>query len=53
MTEGYKDWRGPFDQHGVKNAVVEKSSVMERELSQAANWQRIYEDELAVVFVRR
>ena len=53
MTEGYKDWRGPFDQHGVKNAIVEKSSVMERELAQAANWQRVYEDELAVVFIRR
>ena len=53
MTEGYRDWQGPFSHYGVKNAIVQKSSFMERELGQATAWERVYEDELAVVFVRR
>lgn len=53
ITEGYRDWRAPFSKYGVKNAIVEKTSVMARELSESADWQKQYEDEMAVVFTRR
>ncbi len=53
FTQGYKDWREPFNRYGVKNAIVSKSSYMERELEGATDWEKIYEDELAAVFTRR
>jgi hypothetical protein len=53
FTEGSRDWRAPFSKYGVRNAIVEKSSVMARELSEAPDWQKVYEDEMAIVFVKR
>ena len=53
ITEGYQDWRAPFSQYGVRNAIVERSSLMARELGQSSDWQKLYEDEMAVVFSKR
>ena len=53
ITEGLRDWRGPFSRYGVKNAIVIKSSVMARELSESSDWQKVYEDEMALVFTKR
>jgi len=53
ITEGYRDWRGPFSRYGVQNAIVIKSSVMARELSESPDWQKLYEDEMAIVFTKR
>jgi hypothetical protein len=53
FTEGYQDWRAPFNKYGVRNAIVSKSSVMAHELSEASDWQKLYEDEMAVVFTKR
>ena len=53
ITEGLRDWRAPFNKYGVRNAIVIKSSVMARELSDAADWQKVYEDEMAIVFTKR
>jgi len=52
ITRGLKDWREPFTRYGVKNAIVRKSSFMARELAESTDWQKVYEDELAVVFTR-
>jgi hypothetical protein len=53
ITEGYRDWHAPFTRYGVQNAIVIKSSVMDRELSESSDWQKVYEDEMAVVFTKR
>ena len=53
ITEGYRDWRAPFSRYGVRNAIVSRSSVMARELSESSEWQKVYEDEMAVVFTKR
>jgi hypothetical protein len=53
ITEGYRDWRVPFDRYGVRNAIVSRSSVMARELSESSEWEKRYEDEMSVVFTKR
>jgi hypothetical protein len=50
---GVKDWRGPFDKRGVQLVLIEPSSVLARELSEAPDWDRIYRDDMSVVFKRR
>lgn len=53
ITFGRIDWRGPFDQRGVQIVVVESDSTLARELREAPGWERIYEDDMSVVFHRR
>ena len=50
---GEKDWRGPFDQRGVQIVVVEPNSLLARELGESGGWERIYQDDMSVVFRRR
>jgi hypothetical protein len=50
---GSKDWRGPFDQRGVQIVLIEPNSFLERELSETPGWERIYQDNMSVVFRRR
>lgn len=53
MTWGKADWRGPFDRHGVRVAVVEVGSLLARQLQESPAWEQIYQDEMSVVFKRR
>jgi hypothetical protein len=53
IAQGLKDWRAPFSRYGVKNAIVSRSSLLYRELSESKDWEKVYEDELAVVFTKR
>ena len=53
MTTGKIDWRGPFDRYGVRVAMVEPQSVLARQLRESNQWEKVFEDNVAVVFVRR
>ena len=53
ITYGRVDWRPLFDRRGVQIAVVEPDSMLARQLGEAAAWERIYQDEMSVVFKRR
>jgi hypothetical protein len=53
ITSGVKDWRAPFDQRGVQIVLIEPSSYLARQLSETPGWERIYEDEMSVIFRRR
>ena len=50
---GYSDWREPFDRYGVQIVIVAPRSVLATGLNKAGSWQRIYGDEMALVFTRR
>jgi hypothetical protein len=50
---GRIDWRIPFDRTGVKIALVEPDTMLARELGEAAGWEKIYQDEMSVMFRRR
>ena len=50
---GRVDWRPIFDQRGVQIAVIEPDTMLARELGEASGWERIYQDDMSVVFRRR
>ena len=53
IIQGQRDWRIPFDQYGVKNAILNHSSILAGQLRNSAEWQQIYQDEYSLVFTRR
>jgi hypothetical protein len=53
ITRGLKDWKGPFDQRGVQIVLLEPNSLLTRQLGDAPGWERVYQDEMSVVFRRR
>lgn len=52
IIRGLIDWREPFNRYGVKIAIVKPRSVLARELSESGEWQRVFQDGMATVFVR-
>ena len=46
------DWREPFDRYGVRVVIIEPQSALSRELLASGQWSRVFEDDVAVVFVR-
>jgi hypothetical protein len=53
MQRGRVDWRPRFNQRGVEIAVLTPASLLARQLGESAEWERIYNDELSVVYRRR
>lgn len=52
ITSGRSDWHEAFDRYGVRVAIVGPRSLLARKLRVATDWQRVYEDEMTVVFTR-
>ena len=52
IVYGTIGWREPFDRYGVKNVIAEPKSVLARELRESGEWREVYQDSMAVVFVR-
>ena len=50
---GRVDWRGPFNQRGVQIVLVEPKTYLARQLGEASEWEKVYEDEMSLVFKRR
>lgn len=53
IITGLKDWRAPFDQRGVQLVLIEPNSMLARQLGEAPGWERIYQDNMSVLFRRR
>jgi hypothetical protein len=53
ITWGVADWRGPFERYAVRIAIVRAKSPLRRELTSASDWHQVFEDEMAVVFVKK
>jgi len=53
IIQGQKDWRGPFEQYHVTNAIMMPSSLLTKELEQASEWKEVYRDDYSVAFRRR
>lgn len=49
---GHTDWREPFDRYGVRVVIIQPKSPLSLELSAAKEWSRVFQDDMAVVFVR-
>ena len=52
LIKGNKDWREPFDRYGVSNVIVKPQSPLALELAKSSEWQKVFEDKMAIVFIR-
>ena len=50
---GRVDWRAPFNQRGVQIALIEPKTYLARQLSESPDWEKVYEDEMSLVYKRR
>ena len=50
---GVSRWQEPFERYGVQVAIISPRSVLRLQLEQAPQWQKVYGDEMAVVFQRK
>jgi len=53
IVSGQADWRGPFDRYSVRMAIVTPKSLLVRGLKESTAWQQVFQDDMAVVFVRQ
>ena len=53
IVSGIADWRGPFDRYGVRIAIVAPKSLLVRGLKESTGWRQVFQDDMAVVFVRQ
>jgi hypothetical protein len=47
------DWRRPLERYGVELVLIESGASLEALLNESDGWQRVYRDELAVIFIRQ
>jgi len=53
IIRGRKDWREAFQQYGVKNAILSRSSILATQLKESPEWQKVFEDDYSIVFSLR
>ena len=53
IIQGLSPWQAPFDKYAVQLAIVSPTSILHLQLEQSPQWQKIYSDEMAVVFQRK
>ena len=53
IHQGRIDWHRPFAEHNVEIVVIEPDRVLARELAESNEWEKIYHDDISVVFKRR
>jgi hypothetical protein len=53
IITGRVDWRVVFKQRGVQLALIEPRTFLARQLGESPEWEKIYEDEMSVVYKRR
>lgn len=49
---GGDGWRETLDEYGIRTAVIETGSGLARRLRDEPDWNEVYTDDMAVVFVR-
>ena len=53
IIQGLTRWQDPFDKYGVQVAIISPTSILHLQLEQSPQWQKVYGDEMAVVFQRK
>jgi len=46
-------WHKPLERYNMNSIIIERDSAFAALLTESPNWQQVYADELAVVFVRK
>ncbi|HKY41722.1 MAG TPA: hypothetical protein VJM50_01400 [Pyrinomonadaceae bacterium] len=54
IISGKVDWRAPFKERGVQLVLLEPKTYLARQLDESSSeWEKIYEDEISLVYRRR
>ena len=53
IQRGTVDWKKPFERYSVQVALVEPNTNIALRLEESTAWERIYQDEMAVVFKKK
>jgi hypothetical protein len=46
-------WREPLERYDINSIIIERDSIFATLLTESPDWQQVYADDLAVVFVRK
>lgn len=52
IYKGRLDWRRAFDEKRVQIVLIEPDTLLARELGDSPGWEKIYQDDMSVVFRR-
>ena len=53
ITNGRADWKAPFDQYGVNLLLIQRGSILARQLDRTNEWEQVYQDKMSSVYKRR
>jgi hypothetical protein len=53
IISGKVDWQAPFKERGVQLVLLQPKTYLGRQLAESPEWEKIYEDEMSLVYRRR
>lgn len=53
VYRGEEGWQARLQHYGVNTVLIQPAASLAKALQQSTEWVKVYEDELAVIFVRR
>ncbi len=53
IISGKVDWRAPFKERGVQLVLLGPKTYLLRQLDESPEWEKIYEDDMSLVYRRR
>lgn len=52
VHDGERSWRTPLDKYGIRSVLVEPNTAIATLLREDPAWQKVFEDQQAVIFIR-
>lgn len=53
IMRGLVDWNQAFERYGVQIVLIEPKTMLARQLQESPAWERLYQDEMSVLFRKR
>jgi len=53
VTSGIADWRAESNRYQIRNAIISTRSLLRSQLQSSPEWKLVYQDEMALLFIRR
>jgi hypothetical protein len=51
--DGIGDWRAPLDRHAIRTVMIDPTAPLASLLKQDAAWNKVFEDQQAIIFVKQ
>jgi len=53
VTSGIADWRTESNRYQIRNVIISTRSLLRIQLQSSPEWKLVYQDEMALLFIRR